>query len=111
MKKEIEIIYTLEDKQEIATIKNCLNYCIHRIRKHGKTDKFLNEEVIENLRHDFGIFEKAEKEKPLLDIKVNYPKMMAEREKQDKQMADMLFNSCTNEDIVEEKIKHLTCEE
>lgn len=46
--------YILEDKQEIETIKYCLNYCVHRKREHNKLP-FLRTEVLENLRRDMGI--------------------------------------------------------
>lgn len=49
--------YILEDIQEIQTIKNCLNYCLHRAREHGKASAG-NIKEIEKLRAQFGITKK-----------------------------------------------------
>ena len=52
MDKEIKFI--LEDKDEINTIKNCLNYCVHRIREHDK-DQAGDIKIIQKLRRDMGV--------------------------------------------------------
>ena len=38
MKKEkVEVYQYILDQEEAKVVKNCLDYCWHRITKHGKT--------------------------------------------------------------------------
>jgi hypothetical protein len=57
MRKEIKTIEQTEyilEPQDISTVKECLNYCYHRIKKHNK---FMPEfyDDIQRLRREFGI--------------------------------------------------------
>jgi len=60
MKKVIKQIkkteYILEDK-DIEVIKNCLNYCYHRLKYHKKTGihKIVSLEEVNRLRREFDI--------------------------------------------------------
>jgi hypothetical protein len=56
MKKKINTIIKREEIYELSAeeakiVKYCLDYCWHRITKHGKT--FLSEEDVDALRKQF----------------------------------------------------------
>lgn len=60
MKKKIQIIqqtvYELEPF-DATTIKFCLNYCYHRMKKHGKYTEYFDE--VQRLRKEFDIIKKC----------------------------------------------------
>jgi len=61
MKKKEKIIQSFElELRDIETIKQCLNYCYHRIKKHGKFFEFLFEDI-QRLRKEFGIIKDKDK--------------------------------------------------
>lgn len=65
MKKIINNFYYIK-RSEIKTIKNALNYCYHRIKKHGKTQAG-NFDKIQQLRKDLKCKMKYEKTKNLFN--------------------------------------------
>ena len=54
IKKKIESFKYVLEEQDIQTIKECLNYCYHRLTKH-KCEAPIDLDKVQRLRSEFGV--------------------------------------------------------